>query len=182
MSEKDKVQKEYLAAGGQFKTFDEGLRWMEKAEANGEIILAYNIAWHLLFMDGSEGMEETIERLNKMILDRQCEMLEEGVTGKVTLYSDNLLFRTVCCDRMKDAVINGLVTAAMCDCMTQEIGLFASMPDILKELTAEHEGLYENIENVLDNMGYMDDSPTQLDKCPFCGKEIGEIEFFEDEN
>ena len=109
-------------------------------------------------------------------------MLEENVTGKVTLYRDDLLFRTVCCDRMKGAVINGHVGASLCDCMTQEIGLFSSMPDILKELVGEHSELYMDIENALDNAGYLDNTPGQLSKCPFCGKQIGEIEFFDDEN
>ena len=138
------------------------LEKLKRAEIEGDYITAYNIAYEACCYNVIDVSEKRDYYYGK-IREIQKAMLDSKAFGEMAL-AENGLFESVCCERMKEAVIKDDVGAYCCDCMCGCMSLATSSPEIIKLLMEKDEGA--------DPEDYEGCDYIDLSECPFCGKKV----------
>jgi len=138
------------------------LEKLSKAEASGDYITAYNMAYEACYYKVVDVAEKRDFYYNK-IREQQRDMLDSKPFSEMVL-AENGLFESVCCEKMKEAVIKDDVGAYCCDCMCGCMSLATSSPEIIKMVMEKDEDA-----DPKDYGGY---DYIDLGECPFCGKKV----------
>lgn len=141
-------------------TAEEVMQKISAAESKRDYVLAYNIACDADYY-GIVDLREKKDDLEKQIFALQKELLGSNPVGEMVIRED-WLFKSVCCEELKKAILDKRVGVGIYDCMTQEPCLIIEGPELMSKAFDESEDKYA------------DDDIGQVSNCPFCGKEIPE--------
>ncbi len=128
---------------------------IEEAENEGDYIAAFDLA-SMADYNGIADFSDRLAALREKINEMQRKLLESAPLGDLRV-GYGLLFTSVCCQEMKDAVLAGKMGAIIVDCMTCTPSLYTESPDIYRVATGED---------------YQEGDYCELCDCPFCGKEL----------
>ena len=138
-------------------TPEEILRRIEELESERNYCWAYDIAYEATRFKVID-LTDKLEELGKKIDAQQKELLDANPMGE-TVIQTNGLFRSVCCQKLKDAILAKKIEVTA-DCMTNIPSLVVVGPEMMTCLFGkEYEGTSE------DDWG-------ETSCCPYCGKEI----------
>ena len=143
-------------------TTEDIMRKISDAESKGDYIFAYNIAYDA-YHYRNVPISEKLEELRKKIDAVQKDLLDNKPFGEIVIQA-NGLFRSVCCQKFKDAVLANKIGVTVSDCMTGTISLATDDPEIVKKICEEEDNPWPRT----------DYDYTETDECPFCKKKMSD--------
>ena len=136
-------------------TPEEIIRKIEQAESDGDVILAYNIAYDATEY-GVVDLNDKVSKLREKVNVLQKKILDTNPMGTTVIRTDGL-FDSVCCQELKEAILNGEIGISV-DCMTNIPCIVVSGDELIMKVTGFR--------------GSSDDDYCETDECPFCGKAV----------
>lgn len=141
---------------------EEVMRKISDAESKGDYITAYNLACDADYYRIIR-LSKKISELREKVDVIQKEMLDANPLGEIVIQT-NGLFRSVCCQEFKDAVLANKIGYTISDCMTGTVSLATDDPEIIKKIDENDDSPWP----------YTDSDYAETDECPFCRKKMSD--------